>query len=128
MRSKVHILVVDDETEARKILVEILEMAGYTVSSAAGGTEALRNLEKHRADLVICDVVMPEMDGFAVLEKVKNVYPHINVVMITGNGDADSVRKAFRMGADEFITKPFEVNELSLIIERACWHILAEGA
>ena len=119
-------MVVDDEPEARQSMAEMLEMAGYRVSSVSGGKEALQYLSENKIDLVLCDLMMPEMDGFAVLEKIKCDYPEVNVVMVTGNGDAEAVRKAFRLGADEFITKPFEAQELGLVIERVCWHLVAE--
>lgn len=127
MKEAVEILVIDDEPEAVRTIVEMLHMAGFAASSVSGGVAALEYLRKHQVDLLICDVIMPEMDGFVVLKAVKKDYPEIRVVLITGSGDADSVRKAFLLGADEFITKPFDAQDLSLVIERVCWHLAAEG-
>jgi len=126
MKENIDILVVDDDPEARRSIAEMLEMAGYRVSSVTCGAEALEYLQENKADLVLCDVLMPEMDGFAVLKNIKREYPWINVVMVAANGDASAVRWAFRLGADEFITKPFEAQDLGLIIERVGWHLVAE--
>jgi len=126
MKEKINILIVDDESEARHSMAEMLEMAGYRVASVPGGDAALKHLQENKTDLVICDIVMPGMDGYAVLERVKDTFPAVNVIMITGNGDAGAVRKAFRMGADEFITKPFDIQALGLIIQRVCWNLEME--
>ena len=125
MSTSISILIVDDELQTRIGLEEILQMCGYQVKAAASGKEALEYLQSNKADLVLCDIKMPEMDGFELLHLIKQEHPGTKVVMITGNGDMGSVRKSFRMGADEFITKPVNSQELSLIIERVCWHLIS---
>ncbi|MEW5924025.1 MAG: response regulator [Candidatus Zixiibacteriota bacterium] len=127
MKEAIEILVIDDESEARRTIVEMLKMAGFSATSVSSGAEALEYLRGHQIDLVICDVIMPGMDGFAVLKGIKIDFPDIKVVLITGSGDAEAIRKAFLMGADEFITKPFDAQELSLVVERVCWHLTPES-
>jgi len=125
MSTSISILIVDDELQTRIGLEEILQMCGYQVKAAASGKEALEYLQSNKADLVLCDIKMPEMDGFELLHLIKEKHPSTKVIMITGNGDMGSVRKSFRMGADEFITKPVNSQELSLIIERVCWQLIS---
>lgn len=127
MKDDIEILVIDDESEARQTIVEMLTMAGFSAASVSNGAEALEYLRQNQIDLVICDVIMPEMDGFAVLKGIKVDFPDIKVVLITGSGDANAVRKAFLMGADEFITKPFDAHQLNLVVERVCWHLTPES-
>lgn len=124
MRSKINILVVDDELQVRNVLEQILHMAGYAVESVKSGEEALKYIAGKKVDLVISDIRMPGMSGFDLLKAIKNQYPNIGVVIMTGYGDAYSVKEALHQGADEYITKPFKGNELSLIIERICWRFL----
>lgn len=127
MKEDIEILVIDDESEARQTIVEMLTMAGFSAASVSNGAEALEYLRRHQIDLVICDVIMPDMDGFAVLKGVKVDFPDVKVVLVTGSGDANAIRKAFLMGADEFITKPFDAQQLSLVVERVCWHLTPES-
>ncbi len=116
-----YILIVDDEAQVRVILEKLLQRKGYKTQSVANGMEALAYLQNNKINLVISDVVMPQMGGFELLQVIKDRYPDIGVVIMTGYGDAYSVKQALALGADEYITKPFRGTEISLIIERIYW-------
>jgi DNA-binding NtrC family response regulator len=125
MKREINILIVDDKLQVRQVLEQVLEMGGYHVSSVGSAREALDSLRVNRVDLIISDIRMPEMSGYDLLKIVKRDYPDIAVVMMTGYGEAYSIKEALLLGADEYITKPFKGQELSLIIERICWRFLS---
>ena len=125
MKAAFDILVVDDDFEQRALLEEILRAHGYRVNSFACADETLAYLRSNKADLVICDIRMPDMSGLEFLEHARNDFPALSVIMMTGYNDADSVRESFRLGADEFVTKPVRSEELLLIIERVIWQYAA---
>ena len=112
------ILILDDEKVFRDEIREFLENESFTVSAADRPSEAFRILEKQHVDVLILDLRLPEMDGFAVLEKVKQLYPHIEVIMITGHGDMEAVIQAMRLGAVEFFPKPFRLLDMRAAIKR----------
>jgi DNA-binding NtrC family response regulator len=112
------ILILDDEKIFRDEIMEFLENDSFTVFSAGKPSEAFKILEEKPIDILILDLRLPEMDGFAVLEKVKELYPHIEVIMITGHGDMDAVIQAMRMGAVEFFPKPFRLLDMKAAIKR----------
>lgn len=123
MKQDATILVVDDEEMARKLLHKILTDEGHVVRLARSGNGALEILAREHVDLVITDVKMPGMDGFELLRTVKNDYPDTGTIVMTGFGDAYTVRDALLLGADEYITKPFNSFELMMVVERASWRI-----
>lgn len=125
MKEEIRILVVDDEAIMRNLLLKILEQEGYQVSLASSYSEALERLTTNKFELVLSDVKMPENNGFELLKRIKQEWPHIAVIMMTGYGDAYTVKEALMLGADEYITKPFKSHEISLIVERAYWRMLA---
>ncbi len=125
MKENIHILVVDDEAIMRNLLLKILEQEGYQVALASSYKEAIERLTTGPCDLVLSDVKMPENNGFELLKKIKSEWPQIAVIMMTGYGDAYTVKEALMLGADEYITKPFKSHEISLIVERAYWRMLA---
>jgi DNA-binding NtrC family response regulator len=115
-----HILAVDDEKDMTRLLKRTLESEiDCTVSMAFSGEMALNILEKDVWDLVICDIRMPGMDGFALLEQIKNRYPDLTVVMLTAFGNIDSAVTAIKSGAYDFIAKPFEQDEIIFKISKA---------
>jgi YesN/AraC family two-component response regulator len=124
MRSPITILVVDDEPMVRNILEQLLQRKGYNIKGVSGAKEALEYIKSNKVDLVVSDIAMPEMDGLELLQVLKRTFPNIGVVMMTGYGDAYSVKEALSLGADEYITKPFKGHEVALIIERAYWRFL----
>jgi len=117
--AKGKILVVDDEQNLREFLEIMLQKDGYDVETAEDGQEAIDRLEKQFFDLIICDVKMPELDGLAVLTKAKEMWPETDVIMITAYASTESAVDAMKQGALDYITKPFKVEEIRIIIARA---------
>lgn len=112
------LLIVDDEDSYCQVLKVIFEAEGYQVNTAVNGTLAIEYLKTNPCDLIISDVRMPDMDGIALLEAAKTVLPDIGVVLMTAFGTIDTARKAFKLGADDFVQKPFNNEELKLIVKR----------
>ena len=121
--SNFKILAVDDDPIIRKILETTLESGGYKVILAADGSEAVAVLDKENFDLVITDLQMGDLDGFAVLNKAKDLNPLIQRIVITGNQDMSFALKALRIGVEDYILKPFSLNGLLDSVEK-CIDIL----
>ena len=117
--TKAKILVVDDEEIVLKSCRKILEGDGHQVLTALSGQEAFDLLEKEPLDIVITDMKMPGIDGMGVLERVKEKYPDILVIMITGYSTVQSAVQAMRLGAFDYIPKPFTPDEVLIVIEKA---------
>ncbi|MEQ1681132.1 MAG: sigma-54 dependent transcriptional regulator [Nitrospira sp.] len=113
------ILVIDDEQSLRDVLSIMLKRAGYAVTSAMDGEEAIELLNKEIFDLVITDLRMPKIDGMEVLKAVKSASPETVVLIITAFASADSAVEAMKQGAYDYLTKPFQVDEVQLIIRNA---------
>ena len=113
------ILVVDDERGLREVLSIMLKRAGYAVTEASDGEEAIGHVNKEIFDLVITDLRMPKADGMAVLKAVKSSSPETVVLVITAFATADSAVDAMKQGAYDYLTKPFQVDEVQLIIRNA---------
>lgn len=113
------ILVVDDEQSLREVLSIMLKRAGYAVTSAIDGEDAVELLQKEIYDLVITDLRMPKVDGLEVLRAVKSASPETVVLIITAFASADSAVEAMKQGAYDYLTKPFQVDEVQLIIRNA---------
>jgi len=113
------ILVVDDEKNLREFLEIMLQKDGYEVETAADGREAVERIENQFFDLLLCDVKMPELDGLGVLRKTKELWPETHVIMITAHASTENAVDAMKQGALDYITKPFKVEEVRLIISRA---------
>jgi DNA-binding NtrC family response regulator len=112
------ILVVDDEASMRFALSEVLKRCGYQVVAAHDGVEALRQLEMVCFDLVISDVKMPHMDGIAMLERIRETFPDLPVIMITAFGTVDKAVEAMKKGASDFIQKPFSLEDIESMVHR----------
>lgn len=112
------VLVVDDDDLARETLRFVLEDGGYLVHTAASGAEALRVLERERIDVVLSDIFMPGMNGFDLLQQMRERAPDVPVILITGYGNIEMAREALRRGASDFITKPYNAHEVPIVIER----------
>jgi diguanylate cyclase (GGDEF)-like protein len=108
------ILVVDDEEHIRKIVKFQLEKAGYSVDTAHDGLQALSKIEGERPDLVLLDLMMPNMDGYEVCRRLKSSYQtsHIPVIMVTAKADLENKLQGFEDGANDYIAKPFAITEL----------------
>src|SRR5438105_5216716 len=113
------VLVVDDEQSLRKVLAATLQREGYEVTVCADGEEALTALERDGADVVVTDLVMPKLDGLALLRKVVSRHPDVPVIVITAHGRIDSAVEAMKAGAFDFLAKPFDHGDLKAIISKA---------
>ncbi|MBK9437376.1 MAG: sigma-54-dependent Fis family transcriptional regulator [Chloracidobacterium sp.] len=113
-----NILIVDDEQSFRQILSIVFEKQGHAIRTAMNGRQALELLVDAPSDVIISDVRMPDMDGIELLRAVRESQPEIGVVLMTAFASVDTAREAFKLGADDFITKPFDVEELKLIISK----------
>lgn len=113
-----NILIVDDEQSYRQLLSLVFEGDGHTIRTASNGREALSLLQIEPADVVISDVRMPDMDGIEMLSSVRESQPDLGVVLMTAFASVETAREAFKLGADDFIQKPFDVEELKLIVKK----------
>ncbi|MBI4574027.1 MAG: sigma-54-dependent Fis family transcriptional regulator [candidate division NC10 bacterium] len=112
------ILVVDDQEGIRWLLSKLLEDAGYAVSTAADGQEALDAAAKQPPDLVLMDVRMPRLDGMTALERLRQNDPHLPVIMITAYGQVPDAVQAMKLGAADYLLKPFHNEKVLLAIRR----------
>jgi len=112
------VLIVDDELEFVNDFAKALEMFGYEVYKAGDGESALNIIERRQPDIVLCDYRLPDIDGDAILEKIKKVHPQIKFVMITAYYD-EVMEKRFRnLGADEVVFKPIVLTEIETLLAR----------
>ena len=116
---KFTLLIIDDEKNIREGLAANFEMDGYNVKLAENGKQGLEFLAKGDIDLVITDLRMPGISGEEVLRKVTTETPGVPVIVLTGHGSIDSAVDAMRNGAYDFLTKPLNLDQLSLIVKRA---------
>jgi len=115
---KLSILIVEDGKSQRDMLRDFLKSKGYDVSEAERGDKALELVKENYFDLLLLDYKMPGMDGMTVLEEVKAINPEIDFIMMTAFGTIDTAVKAIKMGAADYITKPIELEELIILIDR----------
>src|ERR671929_660606 len=113
------LLIADDEQGIRQLLTIVFEREGHRVRVAENGQAAMALLRKEPADLIISDVKMPDMGGIELLRAARELAPDVAVVMMTAFATVDTAREAFKLGADDFIQKPFDVDELKLIAGKA---------
>src|SRR5205807_6055740 len=104
---QIRLLVVDDEQSIRKLCMTIGESLGFTCCEAESGEAALTLLEEQPAHMVLTDMVMPRMSGLEFLEQVKRLLPHAEVALMTGHGSIETAVQAMKLGAYEYISKPF---------------------
>lgn len=112
------VLVVDDEEDIVEVIQDRLEAYGFTVITAGTGLEALKKLSMERFDGIFLDVKMPEMGGMEVLEEIRKKDKKIPVIIITSSSTRDSAIEAIAKGANDFVLKPFEWEELKAKIEK----------
>jgi two-component system NtrC family response regulator len=112
------ILIIDDEDAQRSILKGYLEKKGYKIFSASSGTEGIKATQNNLIDIVLSDFKMPDKTGLEVLEEVKKINPEISFVILTAYGTIENAVKAMRLGAFDYISKPVDLDELDLMIER----------
>ena len=113
------LLIVDDEQSYRQLLTLVFEGDGHQIRTAMNGREALKMLEADPAEVIITDVRMPDMDGIELLRNVREFLPDVGFVLMTAFATVDTAREAFKLGADDFIQKPFDVEELKIIVKKA---------
>ena len=111
------ILIVDDEASMRGYLRTLLEIDGYQVDTAASGPEALDRVHRRPPDVTLLDVVMPQMDGLATLAELRRLRPELKVVILSCVSETRQVVEAMRLGAADYLTKPFEKSELDAVLE-----------
>ncbi len=118
------ILVVDDEARMRRFIRMNMELEGYQIIEAENGVQALEQVRQHTPDLVIMDVMMPEMDGFETLKLLREIST-VPVVLLTVKSDEEDIIRGLTLGADDYVTKPFSPRELvtrvTAVLRRAEW-------
>ncbi|MDH4071216.1 MAG: response regulator [Ignavibacteria bacterium] len=118
MSEKKRLLVVDDEDALRTVLCSELKSEGFAVQDASDGDEAIDILERDEFDLVLLDIKMPKVNGFDVLKHVKEKHPSTKVVMLTGFADLKNAIESKKLGAEDFVSKPYDLVDLLTTIER----------
>ena len=113
------VLVVDDEILIRKSLSRVLREKGYAVEGASTGAEGLEKVDSVRPQVMILDMRLPDTDGLSVLRRVRQLDPLIQVIVITAFGDVQSAVEAMKLGACDFLRKPYEMEDIVLAVESA---------
>ena len=125
---QISILLVDDEIEVLEVLCIRLERRGLKVYTANSGERALALLAERPVNIVLLDVKMPNMDGIAVLGRVRNEYPNVGVIMLSGHADMQVAAQGLEMGAFSYLLKPVDIESLLHKIEDACQSMRLEKA
>jgi len=112
-----HILVVDDDRHTRTLFRAILESAGYTVSTASDGAEALDLMDSEHIDLVVLDIMMPHMDGYEFTKSLREVENNLPILMVSAKQLPEDKKKGFLVGTDDYMTKPIDEEEMLLRIK-----------
>jgi two-component system response regulator AtoC len=119
MAERFRVLVIDDDPGIRDYLETLASRQGYDVVAVGDGEEALSTLDQSRPDIVTLDAVLPGMDGLEILRHLKQRLPEVPVVMLSGHGQARTIVEAMKLGASDFLRKPFEAEELELAFQKA---------
>jgi len=106
------ILVVEDDINTQKLMCAVLRRGGYKAYTAKDGLEALERMETQRFDLIVLDLMMPRMDGYELCEQLRNVGEYLPILMVTANQEATNKYKGFLAGTDDYMTKPFDEQEM----------------
>jgi two-component system, NtrC family, response regulator PilR len=112
-------LIVDDEASIRDILVGFFESFGFEAVAAADGEEALKLYSDQTFDIVISDMMMPKMTGMELLQEIKQIDPNVIFILITGYPSMESAIEFIKKGARDYITKPFNIDEIKIKVDRA---------
>ena len=116
----IHILIVDDEEPVRRLLTKELGRKGFATDTAANGDVALRKLMESSFDIILLDIVMPGMDGISMLRTLKNDPASPAIIVLTGKATVDTAVEAMKAGAYDYLTKPYKLEELTIVINRVC--------
>jgi two-component system NtrC family response regulator len=119
MQDAYNVLVVDDEESILRLFKKELTTEERHIHPAMSGHQALDLLSKNQFDVVVLDIRLPDADGIELLTELKQRYPDVEVIMITGHGDVDTAVEAMKIGAYDYITKPFRLDKIELVIDRA---------
>ncbi len=114
-----NVLIVDDDHSLRSMLSFVLGKEGYQVQEAQSGAEALKKLKGRRFDLVISDIRMPDLNGIELLKKIKTHDPDLPVIMITAYAATHDAIEAMKLGAEDYVMKPFNLEELKIVIGKS---------
>ncbi len=120
------ILVVDDEPEFCRLLANVLTEMGYEVSTATGGRQGLAKIRNDPPDILFLDIKMPQMDGLECLRRIRKTKRRFVVAVMTGYGDIKNAREAMRLGADEYISKPFDLDELKHLVNELVGELVSD--
>ncbi len=112
----INILVVEDNTDLREMLCSALNDNGYNSFSASDGLDALDVLEKNVIDLIVCDIMMPNMDGYQLTKSLRNVRNNVPILIVTAKDDYESMQRGFNLGVDDYMIKPINIREMLLRI------------
>jgi len=121
------LLVVDDEKDFCTLLSDSLSLEGYRVLTAHNGRKALQLVKKERPDLVLLDIKMPGMDGIEVCKRIKRVKKETAVIMLTAYGTLETARKAMKLGAHDYVTKPVDHSFLKSLVKEALAMVVKPG-
>lgn len=116
MKEQMHILIVDDEFDMLELIGSFLKRQGFHIITANNGMDALRQLEKEPVDLVVLDIMMPDMDGFEVCQRIRQT-SQIPILFLTARSNEEDRIRGLEIGADDYIMKPFSLRELAARIE-----------
>jgi two-component system response regulator AtoC len=119
LRSRTTILVVDDDADMREWVKEDLETEGFRVETESGGRSGVERVRRGGIDLVVSDVKMPDLDGLDLLREIREISPAPVVIIVTGFGSIDTAIRAVKLGAQDYITKPFNIDQLLISIDKA---------
>lgn len=115
----IKILLADDDTSLRKVVTYKLKQKGYDITAVADGQQALNEIKSNQFDLLLTDMKMPHLNGIELLTEVKQLQPHLEVIMITAHGDISQAVEAIKLGAFDYLPKPFDDDRLFVTIEKA---------
>lgn len=127
MLEALQILIVDDDEDVLETVNLYLEARGYEVTARLSPRRALHDLRDRTYDLVLSDIKMAEMDGFEFVRAVRSMYPDIGIILMTGHEDEYPMTQALAAGADGYLTKPFNLDKLSLLFEEAYWDAISRS-
>ena len=119
-QNELKVLIVDDEIAFANTLAQRLIMRDMQVGTACDGEQALLKVHSEKPDVIVLDLNMPGMHGMEVLKKVKNLYPDIQVIVLTGHGTEKDAEEARRLGGFDFLNKPADIDQLASKIRKAC--------
>ncbi|KNZ69784.1 response regulator receiver protein [Thermincola ferriacetica] len=118
MTKKVELLVVDDQIGVRRLLFEAFRQDDYNVELAGSGLEAIDKIKQKKPDVILMDMKMPGMNGLETLKEIKKLDFNPNIIMMTAYGEVDIVSEAMNLGVKEYVTKPFDINELREMVKK----------